>query len=364
MEVDGRQGGKMAQTWRGGRVLLHADVDAFFASVELRDRPELRGLPVAVSSEVICAATYEARALGIHGGMRTRAAIELCPDLIQVPVRPQVYAQASEGLFALFAEVASEVEAGSMEEAFLDVSDHPDPVDTARSLRGEARQQLGLPVSIGVGRTRLLAKIGSRRAKPDGLYVISDGDEEDLRSQLTIAELWGIGPRTRTRLSRHGIETVTDLKRFRDSELRAIAGTAMGRRLFSIAIGRDDDQLHQPPPRRSVTAGRTIWPVACSVDFLTETLTTLAESAAARLRDAGRVGTAVTGEITLADSEVISRTTRVPDPTDSATALHAAAASVINDAQAEIRGAGVLYISITVDDLEPVAAMAQLSLPF
>lgn len=235
--------------------LLHADADCFFASVELRRRPELVGPPVAVATHIVMSATYAARARGVHGAMPLRQALKLCPDLVVLP--PQAdYQSAGAALMALFRRFAVQVEPGSMEEAFIDVGD-ADPVATATAIRDAARDELELPVTVGVARTKLFAKLASRRAKPDGLLVITDAEEARLRAGLTIDELWGVGPTTANRLADAGVTRLAELIDFDEARLRTVVGTAMARRLLSIRDGTDDATVRQLGPRRTVSASRT-----------------------------------------------------------------------------------------------------------
>lgn len=235
--------------------LLHADADCFFASVELRGRPELAGRPVAVATHIVMSATYSARARGVRGAMPLRQALKLCPDLVVLP--PQAdYQSAGEALMALFWRFAVQVEPGSMEEAFIDVGE-ADPVASATAIRRAAHAELGLPVTVGVARTKLLAKLASRRAKPDGMLVITEAEEGSLRAGLTIDELWGVGPTTASRLADAGVTRVAELRGFDEARLRTVVGTAMARRLLSIRDATDDATVRQLGPRRTVSASRT-----------------------------------------------------------------------------------------------------------
>ncbi|SDT25008.1 Y-family DNA polymerase [Microlunatus soli] len=235
--------------------LLHADADCFFASVELQRRPELADRPVAVATHIVMSATYPARARGVRGAMPLRQALKLCPELVVLP--PQAdYQSAGEALMGLFWRFAVQVEPGSMEEAFIDPGD-ADPVATAAAIRAAARDELGLPVTVGVARTKLLAKLASRRAKPDGLLVITGTEEARLRATLTIDDLWGVGPTTANRLADAGVTRLTELEGYDEARLRSVVGTAMARRLLSIRDGTDDATVRQLGPRRTVSASRT-----------------------------------------------------------------------------------------------------------
>lgn len=275
-------------------MILHADADAFFASVEARDRPELVGRPFAVAHGVVCCASYEARALGVRAGTSAPAAQRRWPALELVDLRPAAYEQASAALFALFAEHGSPVEPGSMEEAFLGLDDGSGPDDVraaaevARTLRSRARAEVGLPVSVGVGRTKLVAKLASRRAKPDGLVVVDAEQEAGLRPRLLLDELWGVGPATVEKLHAVGLRTVADLVPLGEAGLRRVLGTAMARRLASIADGTDDREVRAPGPRMSAAAERTLGRPTRSHAQVHAVLAERVASALARLPDDGR----------------------------------------------------------------------------
>ncbi|OZM71195.1 DNA polymerase IV [Amycolatopsis antarctica] len=243
-------------------VIAHADVDAFFVSVERRDTPRYRDRPFVVAAEVVACASYEARELGVHAGMPLARVLHRWPEVVVAPPRDERYSRAGEELFALFRRYTPLLQPGSMEEAFLDVTgrDGGDPVALAAGLRRTARRELGLPVSVGLARSKLWAKLAGRRAKPDGLVVIDAEREAELRPALRLEGLWGVGPRTVPRLHEAGLFTVADLAGHDETSLAAIVPTAMVRTLLAIARGTDDATVRIPGPRRSVSAQRTISP--------------------------------------------------------------------------------------------------------
>ncbi|HEY7151171.1 MAG TPA: DNA polymerase IV, partial [Solirubrobacterales bacterium] len=208
--------------------ILHADADAFFASVEQRDDPGLRGRPTIVGAGVVMAASYEARACGVEGGMSGWRARRLCPDAVVVPPRFSAYVEASRGLFNLFEETAPLVEGLSLEEAFMDVRGleriSGSPQQIAERLRRRAREQVGLALTVGVARTKVLAKMASRAAKPDGLLVIDPDREAAFLRPLPVEALWGVGLVTAERLRAHGISTVGELERREEWELSRFLG--------------------------------------------------------------------------------------------------------------------------------------------
>ena len=240
-------------------VILHADADAFFASVEQRDDPALRGRPMVVAHEVVACPSYEARALGIHAGMPLRQVQRRWPQVLVTGYRAEAYEEASVRLFEVFRRFTPLVEPGSVEEAFLDVTgrDRGDPRGMAAALRAAARAEVGIPVSVGVGRTKLMAKLASRRAKPDGLIVVDAELEARVRPRLRLDELWGVGPTTYEKLHAAGLFVVSDLHGLDEDDLKSIVTTAMARRLVSIARGTDDATIRLPGPRRSVSATRS-----------------------------------------------------------------------------------------------------------
>lgn len=243
-----------------GRVILHADADAFLASVEQRDDHRLRGRPMVVGHEVVACPSYEARALGIHAGMPLGQVRRRWPSVLVTDYRPEAYEAASARLFAIFRRFTPLVEPGSIEEAFLDVEgrDRGDPGGLAAALRTAVRAEVGLPVSVGVGRTKLMAKLASRRAKPDGLLVVDPELEARVRPRLRLDELWGVGPTTWERLHAAGLHVVADLQGWSEDDLRRIVSTSMARRLISIADGTDDATIRLPGPRQSVSASRSL----------------------------------------------------------------------------------------------------------
>ncbi|MCO8273676.1 hypothetical protein M1L60_24065 [Actinoplanes sp. TRM 88003] len=233
--------------------LLHADADAFFASVVLRSRPQLAALPVAVVAHVIIAsANYPARARGVRSGVLTQEALLQCPELILVDVPRGEVEEAGDALLDLFRDCARAVEPGSMEEAFLDVGARSteEAVAAGREVRRRAAAELRIPVSVGVGRTKLMAKLASRAAKPDGLHVIGPGREAELRAGLPLRDVWGVGARTVERLESLGITGLSGLDDIPYDTLRRLCGTAMARRLRAIREG-SDDAVVRPVEHRS-----------------------------------------------------------------------------------------------------------------
>ena len=237
--------------------LLHADADAFFASVALRSRPELAEKPVVTAAHVIVTcANYPARALGIHAAMLVGDALRLCPELVVIDVPRSEVEEVGDALYDLFHEIAERVEPGSIEEAFLDTSSLTwlEAEQAANQLRERAAAELGIAVSVGIGRTKLMAKLASRAAKPRGLHVIDASKEADLRVTLPINQVWGVGARTLARLTDLGVQQLSDLDGVPAAELDLTCGTAMARRLRQIRSGTDDAVVRPVNQRSSFSA--------------------------------------------------------------------------------------------------------------
>ena len=244
----------MRETIPTGSPVLHVDADAFFASVALLSRPELTERPVAVVAHVyIASANYPARAHGVRAGMLAQDALRQCPDLTLIDVPRAEVEEVGDALFDIFHDSATAVEPGSIEEAFLDVgaSDWAGAIDAGHALRRRVASDLGIPISVGVGSTKLMAKLASRRAKPDGLYVIEPDEEAALRTSLPMSDVWGIGATTLERLTRIGVFRLGDVDGIPQNELQHVCGTAMARRLWRIRAGTDD-ALVRPVEQRSV----------------------------------------------------------------------------------------------------------------
>lgn len=236
--------------------LLHVDADAFFASVAMRGRPWLAGQPVVVGEVVVACASYPARRLGLRAGMSLLAARRVCPDVVVLPVPGDAVQAVSEALFVLLEELVPAVEPGSMEEAFLDTTalTWSGAQALGRDVRRRVRDELGIGVSVGVGRTKLIAKTASRAAKPDGLVVIPPAGERAIRQQTPVRELWGVGERTADRLAAVGVETLAGLAQLSTAQLHELCGTTMARRLRAMAQGTDDAGVRPVRARRSFSA--------------------------------------------------------------------------------------------------------------
>ena len=226
-----------------GATILHADLDAFYASVHQRDDPSLRGRPVIVGGGVVLAASYEAKARGVKTAMGGRQALALCPDAVVVPPRMDAYSQASKDVFAIFRDTTPLVEGISIDEAFLEVGGlrriSGSPEQVAVRLRARVRSEVGLAISVGIARTKFLAKVASAVSKPDGLLLVPPDREQEFLHPLPVGALWGVGGRTEERLRERGIGTVAELANTPEPLLRRILGDAAARHLRALAWGED-----------------------------------------------------------------------------------------------------------------------------
>jgi DNA polymerase-4 len=238
--------------------ILHADLDAFYASVEQRDDPGLRGRPVIVGRGVVLAASYEAKALGVRTAMGGSQARRLCPRATIVPPRMAAYSEASRAVFKVFEQTAPLVEALSIDEAFLDVRGLTQisgtPTEIASRLRREVREQVGLPITVGAARTKFLAKVASGVAKPDGLLVVAPDQELAFLHPLPVERLWGVGRVTAGKLHERGITTVGQMAKLEEQALVAMLGRATGRHLHALAHNRDPRPVRVSRRRRSIGA--------------------------------------------------------------------------------------------------------------
>lgn len=348
----------------GAASILHADADAFFASVEQRDDPSLRGRPTIVGVGVVMAASYEARAFGIHGGMGGRQARRLCPDAVAVPPRFDAYTEASRALFDLFEDTAPLVEGLSLEEAFLDVRGleriSGTPREIAARLRRKARERVGLAVTVGVARTKVLAKMASRAAKPDGLLVLDPGREKSFLRPLPVEALWGVGDATAEKLHSRGIHTVGQLERVDEGELARFLGAHAGRHLHAIAHSHDPRRVRRGRRRRSIGTQSAFAGGRKSRSDLDSLLVGLVDRVTRRARAANRAGRTVTLRFRFGDFSRATRSRTLAHPTAGTGTILAAARALLSAAGPLIERRGITLLGITVANLSDEA---QLELP-
>jgi DNA polymerase-4 len=347
--------------------ILHADVDAFFAAVEQRDDPRLRGRPVIVGPGVVMAASYEAKAFGIRSGMGGGEARRRCPEAIAVPPRFDAYVEASRTVFAIFRRTAPRVEGLSMEEAFLDVGGleriSGTPVEIAARLRCEVRAEAGLAVSVGVARSKVVAKMASAAAKPDGLLHVPAGGERDFLHPLPIERIWGIGKASAARLRASGIATVGDAARLDEDALASILGRAHGRRLHAIAAGGHFRPVRSGRRRRSYGAQRAIGLRRYRRGEVEGTLDALVDRVTRRMRSAHRVGRTVILRMRFGDYSRATRSATLAAPTAESVAIRHAAHELLRASRRTIARRGLTMVGITVTNVEPDGGGVQLRLP-
>lgn len=346
--------------------ILHADADAFFAAVEQRDDPRLRGRPTIVGGGVVLAASYEAKARGIHGGMGGAEARRRCPGAVFVPPRFSAYTRASRELFEVFEAAAPLVEGVSMEEAFLDVRGlghiSGTAEEIARAVRRDARRRVGLAVTVGIARTKVLAKMASRAAKPDGLLRIDPDGELEFLHPLPVESLWGVGPATAAKLHAAGLHRVGRLARCRPQELSSIVGAHAARHLHAISWGRDPRRVRPGRRRRSVGSQSALGGRARTREDLDATLVALVDRVTRRMRGARRAGRTVTLRLRFADFRRASRSRTLPHATDGSAPVLAAARSLLAACQPLIEERGVTLIGVAVSNLDRDGCV-QLELP-
>ena len=346
--------------------IIHADVDSFFASVAQRDDPTLRGKPVAVGPGIVMAATYEARAFGVRSAMPAEKAKRLCPALVVVQADFDSYVKASRQLFRIFRDSAPMVEGMSLEEAFLDVRGlghiAGSPVEIAIRLRQRVRDEIGLPLSVGIARTKGIAKMASKTSKPEGLLAVSQAGELPFLHPIRVERLWGVGASTATRLHAAGVETVGQVAAMTREELESILGRAGARSLHAFALGRDPRRVRIGSGRRSVGAQRGLGLSRLRRDDLDATLVSLVDRVTHRMRKGGHVGRTVVLRLRFGDYKRATRSRTLSHATAGTEPILAAVRSLARAALPEMKRRGVTMVGITVQGLGDGAAV-QLELP-
>jgi DNA polymerase-4 len=350
----------------GGATILHADLDAFYASVEQRDDPRLRGRPVIVGAGVVLAASYEAKAFGVRTAMGGSYARRLCPRAIVVPPRMSAYAEASKAVFRVFDDTSPLVEGLSIDEAFLDVRGMEriagTPVEIAARLRGEVRERVGLPITVGVARTKFLAKVASGVAKPDGLLVVPPDGELDFLHPLPVERLWGVGPATAKKLHERRISTVGEVARLDESVLVAMLGRASGRHLHALAHNRDPRPVVVGRRRRSIGSQCALGRSRKTPEAVDAVLVSIVDRVTRRLRLAGRVGRTVVLRLRFGDFSRATRSHTLPWPTAHTQTILLTARWLLAGATPEIERRGLTLVGIAVANLDDDEAL-QLVLP-
>jgi DNA polymerase IV len=347
--------------------ILHADIDAFYASVEQRDDPHLRGRPVIVGAGVVLAASYEAKAFGVRTAMGGKRARRLCPHAIVVKPRMSAYAEASKAVFEVFEQTTPMVEGLSIDEAFLEVGGlrriSGRPLDIAVRLRRDVRERVGLPLTVGVARTKFLAKVASGVAKPDGLLVVPPDRELAFLHPLPVEALWGVGAVTADKLRNRGINTVGQVALLAETTLVSMLGRASGRHLHALAHNRDPRPVQVGRRRRSIGSQRALGRAPRSFADIDAVLIALVDRLARRLRAARRVCRTVVLRLRFDDFSRATRSHTMFQATAHTETILATARGLLAAAMPMIKSQGLTLVGVALGNLEDDRAV-QLVLPF
>jgi DNA polymerase-4 len=347
--------------------ILHADLDAFYASVEQLLDPRLRGKPIAVGGGVVLAASYEARAFGVRSGMPGRRARQLCPDLLFVSGHFDEYQRLGDAAIGVLSDFTPSIERISIDEAFADVAGcthlFGSPAEIARTVRARVRAEIGLPVSIGVARTKHLAKIASQVAKPDGLVVVDPGTELEFLHELPVALMWGVGPATEARLARIGVTTIGQLAQSAPQSVERLLGHAIGQKLTALAWNRDPRQIQARRRAHSAGAQSALGRQPAIERVFKPTLHHLADRIGVRLRAKSLAGRTITVRVRFDASRSVTRSLTLPAPISATRALAEIAEDLVRNVLADHRDEKTIsLLAIAVSHFE-AHALVQLELP-
>jgi DNA polymerase IV len=347
--------------------ILHADLDAFYASVEQRDAPRLRGRPVIVGGGVVLACSYEARRRGVRTAMNGRRARLLCPEAVVVPPRMQAYTEASRAVFAIFRDTTPLVEGLSIDEAFLEVGGlrriAGEPVDIAARLRARVAAEVGLPITVGIARTKFLAKVASGVAKPDGLLLVPPDGELEFLHPLPVERLWGVGRVTAAKLHELGFRTVADVAALGEAGLVSIVGRAAGRHLDALAHNRDPRRVETGVRRRSIGSQQALGRRTRDAAELDAILAGTLDRLGKRLRGARRTCRTVVLRLRFDDFTRATRSHSLAEPTAHTPTLLEAARVLLRAALPMIRERGCTLLGVSLSGLSD-DRVVQLALPF
>ncbi len=351
----------------GRATILHADLDAFYASVEQRDDPRLRGRPVIVGPGVVLAASYEAKAYGVRTAMGVNQARRLCPGAVVVGARIAAYSEASKAVFAVFEDTSPLVEGLSIDEAFIDVGglgrlSGPPAVIAAR-LRREVKERVGLPITVGVARTKFLAKVASGVAKPDGLLVVEPDREFEFLHPLPVERLWGVGPVTSEKLRTRGIYTVGEVATLTEDTLVSMLGRASGCHLHTLAHNRDPRPIVVGRRRRSIGSQCALGRSRRAPGAVDAVVLSLVDRVTRRMRAAHRVGRTVTLRLRFDDFSRATRSHTLPRATAETRPILVTMQGLLESAEPLIRRRGLTLVGLAVGNLSDAGAV-QLALPF
>ncbi len=351
----------------GEATILHADLDSFYASVEQRDDPRLRGRPVIVGGGVVLAASYEAKAYGVRTAMGEILARRLCPDALVVSPRMSAYAEASKAVFAVFNDTTPVVEGISIDEAFLEVGGlrriAGAPIEIARRLKRDVAERVDLPITVGVARTKFLAKVASRVAKPDGLLLVPPDAELDFLHPLPVERLWGVGMVTAEKLHARGVSKVGEVALLPEAALVSMLGRAVGRQLHALSHNRDPRRVQVGRRRGSIGSQRALGRSPRSRADLEAYLAGLVDRVTRRMRAANRVGRTVVLRLRFDDFSRATRSHTMPRSTAHTQTILTAVKRLLAGAMPMIERHGITMVGISVSNLDNDDAV-QLTLPF
>jgi len=351
----------------GEATILHADLDAFYASVEQRDDPRLRGRPVIVGGGVVLAASYEAKVCGVRTAMGGRQARSLCPRAIVVEPRFSAYTEASRAVFEVFGQTTPLVEGLSIDEAFLDVGGlrriSGTPTEIAVRLRRDVRERVGLPITVGVARTKFLAKVASGVAKPDGLLVVPPDRELAFLHPLPVERLWGVGPVTAARLRDRGIVTVGRVARLGEAALVSLLGLAAGRHLHALAHNHDPRPVQVGRRRGSMGAQQALGRSRRTAADVDAVVAGLVDRVTRRMRAAGRSGRTIVLRLRFDDFSRATRSHTLPTATAHTRTVLDAVRGLLTTARPMIEHRGLTLVGVAVGNLDR-SRFTQLELPF
>jgi DNA polymerase IV len=347
--------------------ILHADLDAFYASVEQRDDPRLRGRPVIVGGGVVLAASYEARAFGVRTAMGGAQARRLCPRAVVVPPRISAYVEASRAVFAVFDDTTPLVEGISIDEAFLDVGGlgrvSGTPREIAVQLRRAVLDRVGLRITVGVARTKFLAKVASGVAKPDGLLVVPPADELAFLHPLPVERLWGVGPVTASKLRARGISTVAEVARLPEEAIVGMLGPGVGRHLHALAANRDPRPVQVGRRRRSIGSQHALGRARRSRADVDAVVIGIVDRVTRRMRAAKRVGRTVVLRLRFDDFSRATRSHTLPRATAHTPTILATVQELLRGVAPLVERQGLTLVGVAVGNLDDDHAV-QLALPF
>jgi DNA polymerase IV len=349
--------------------ILHADLDSFYASVEQRDDPALRGRPVIVGGGVVLAASYEAKACGVRAAMGGAQARRLCPHAVVVPPRMSAYSRASDAVFEVFRDCTPIVEPLSVAEAFLDVGGlrrvSGTPMQIGARLRADVRTRVGLPITVGIARTKFLAKVASQEAKPDGLLRVPPDEELTFLHPLPVRRLWGVGGVTADKLRNYGITTVAEVAELSESTLASLLGAATGRQLYALSRNLDRRRVTTGVHRRSVGAQRALGRTGSvmSPAEIDAVIVNLIDRITGRMRAADRTGRTVLLRLRFEDFSRATRSHTLPWATSSTQPILAVARELVASATPLIAQRGLTLVGFAVSGIDRTGT-EQLMLPF